>query len=71
LLEFSKNSFNGLRNPGDVYGVSALRGWFPEWHVPEYPCCENCRVGDILGMTVALSEAGASQAFRLAVFGEG
>jgi hypothetical protein len=57
-IAFVKASFEWLLNPGPVYGVSTLVGWFPEWYVPDFPACESCTLGDIAGIAVKLSEAG-------------
>jgi len=57
-IAFVKSSFDWLLNPGQIYGVSTLVGWFPEWYVPDFPACESCTLGDIAGMAVKLSVAG-------------
>jgi DUF1680 family protein len=58
LLQFCRASFEWASNPGSVYGVSSLVGWFPEWYLPEYPASESCTTGDMLAIAVKLSLAG-------------
>ena len=58
LLAFSKASYKWAKNPGSIYGVSTLVGWFPEWFVPGYPSCESCTIGDMLGIGLKLTAAG-------------
>jgi hypothetical protein len=57
-IAFVKASFDWLLNPGQIYTVSTLVGWFPEWYVPDFPACESCTLGDIAGIAVKLSDAG-------------
>lgn len=59
LLQFCRSSFEWAANPGPVYGVSRLVGWFPERYLPNYPASESCTLGDMLGIAVKLTLAGA------------
>ena len=59
LLEFCNRSYQWGTNPGPEYGVSKLVGWYPEWYLPGYQACESCTNGDLLGVAVKLTEAGA------------
>lgn len=59
MLQYSKAIFEWTANPGPIYGVSRLVGWFPERYLPNYPASESCTTGDMLGTTVKLTQAGA------------
>jgi hypothetical protein len=58
-LQYCKSIFEWTANPGPVYGVSRLVGWFPERYLPNYPASESCTTGDMLGSAVKLTQAGA------------
>jgi hypothetical protein len=59
MLRYCKAIFEWSANPGPVYGVSRLVGWFPELYLPNYPASESCTLGDMLGAAVKLTAAGA------------
>jgi hypothetical protein len=58
-LEFVRSSFDWAKAQNEAFGASSLVGWFPEFYAPTYPYCESCTNGDMFGLAVKLTEAGA------------